>query len=91
VRALYFAERQAALLAAGYREERLPRRAGQRVFAAGAGAAAARQQSCAACGYRGLRVYPFYRPSPFAVQVVVACPSCGWVQAEDRTSDEDRT
>ncbi len=77
---MQFAELQAALLAAGYREERLPRRAGQRVFDAGQTAATARQRWCGSCGYHGLWVYPFYRPSPFAVVLVVACPTCGCVQ-----------
>ena len=74
---MFFAELQAALLAAGYREERLPRRAGQRVFGAGASAALARQTGCLPCGYRGLRIYSFYLPSPFAVHLVSACPVCG--------------
>ena len=38
-----FAALQAALLAAGYREERVPRRAGQRVFGSGEPAANARR------------------------------------------------
>lgn len=84
---MYFAELQAALLAVGYREERLSRRAGQRVFAGSAAAATARQRSCVSCDHHGLRVYPFYRPSPFAVSVVVACPACGWVDEAGHTAD----
>lgn len=79
-----FATVQAALLAAGYREERPPRRAGQRVYGAWHTSAAAPQATCAHCGQHGLRAYPFYRPSPYAVAVVIACPACGWVAAQLR-------
>ncbi len=77
-----FAELQAALLAAGYREERVPRRAGQRVFGTGERAATARRTTCGPCGHRGLQAYPFYRPTPIAVRTVIACPACGWVDEE---------
>jgi hypothetical protein len=78
-----FAERQAALLAAGYREERPPRRAGQRVYGAWHAATAAPQADCGHCGHHGLRAYPFYRPSPYAVVLVIACPACSVV--DERT------
>ena len=83
-----FAELQAALLAAGYREERVPRRPGQRVYGAGHLTVAAQLADCERCGHHGLRVYPFYRASPFAVAVVIACPACGW--AEERPEQELR-
>ncbi len=74
-----FAERQAALLAAGYREERPPRRAGQRVYGVWHATAVAAQADCGHCNHHGLRAYPFYRPNPLAVVVVIACPACGAV------------
>jgi hypothetical protein len=76
-----FAAVQASLLAAGYREERVPRRAGQRRYGAGQSTTDAQQADCRHCGHHGLRTYPFYRPSPFAVALVTACPACGWADA----------
>ena len=79
---MLFSEIQAALLAAGYREERAPRKAGQRVFGTGKPAATARRTTCGDCGHRGLQAYSFYRPAPSAARTVIACPACGWVGEE---------